>query len=258
MVSTIELVAINANNNNIKARRLDTGDKMVWRGRNYPPLVVEGEIFEVEPEKAWVFNKAHFVSGKIVSNRIDITALGLEPLPVNCFDRRRREYEMEQVIPGAIEDEMEDPITDAVDLKNMGRIDEAWEVLNRVVEQDMRCIDAHVHMGLFTFGDGQSEYWTKQALKHYTVGVELGNYFLGLSFSGKLPWGLIDNRPYLRALHGQCLCYWALNDFNAAAESARLILKLNPPDNQGVRFILPDIEKRIPRQSITSRERQRS
>ncbi|MEN6325264.1 MAG: hypothetical protein ABFD18_03510 [Syntrophomonas sp.] len=247
-MSTIELVAICTNNNNIKARRLDTGEKVVWRGRNYPSLVVEGEIFEVEPEKEWFFNKAHFISGKIVSNRIDIAALELEPLAVNCFDRRKREYEMEQVIPGAMEDEMEDPITDAVDLKNMGQIDEAWKVLNNVVEQDIRCIDAHVHMGNFTFGDGQAEYWVKSALKHYTVGVELGNYFLGPGFAGKLPWGLIDNRPYLRALHGQCLCYWALNDFEAAADIARLLLKLNKSDNQGVRFILPDIEKRVPYQ----------
>jgi hypothetical protein len=197
---TNELVAINAYNNNIKARRLDTGEKMVWRGRNYSPLLVEGEIFEVEPEKEWLFNKAHFISGKIISNRIDIAALGLEPLPVNCFNRRRREYEMEQVIPGARDDEIDDPITNAVDLKNMGRIDEAWEVLNRVIEQDLRCIDAHVHMGSFKFGDGRGEYWVKQALKHYTVGVELGNFFLGPGFTGKLPWGLIDNRPYLRAL----------------------------------------------------------
>ena len=240
-MSTIELVAINANNNNIKARRLDTGEKIVWRGSNYPQLVVEGEIFEVESEREWVFHKAHFISGKIISNRIDIADLDLEPLLVNCIDRRKREYEMEQVIP----DEMEDPITDAVDLKNMGQIDEAWKVLTIVIEQDLRCIDAHVHMGHFKFGDGQDVYWVKQALKHYTVGVELGEYFLGPNFTRKLPWGLIGNRPYLRALHGQCLCYWALKEFNAAAESARRILKLNPSDNQGIRFILPDIEKRI-------------
>jgi hypothetical protein len=43
-------------------------------------------------------------------------------------------------------------ILTTLDLKNMGRVDEAWEVLNRVVEQDLRGIDAHVHMGNFKFG----------------------------------------------------------------------------------------------------------
>lgn len=241
-MSTIEMVAISAGNNNIKAWRIDNGERVVWRGRNYDPAVVEGEIFEIKLEKAWVFNKGHFITGKIISNRIDISALGLEPLPVHCIDFRKREYEMEQVIPGAQADEIEDPITDAVDLKNMGLIDEAWDLLCRLLEQDLRCIDAHVHMGNFTFGDGQSEYWVRQALTHYSVGVEMGRFFLGSSFSGKLPWGLIDNRPFLRALHGQCLCYWALNDSASAAKVARYLLKLNPDDNQGVRLILPDIE----------------
>lgn len=245
-MSIIEMVAICTGTNNITARCLDTGEKIVWRGRNYPQRVVEGEIFAVEPEKDWFFNKAHFINGKIVSNRIDIPALGLEPLPVYCFNRKTREYEMEQVIPGAWEDEMEDPITDAVDLKNMGRIDEAWEVLHKIIDQDLRCIDAHVHMGHFQFGDGQGEYWVEQALKHYNVGVEMGDFFLGPFFKGKLPWGLIDNRPFLRALHGQCLCYWALNDFPAAERVANNILGFNPQDNQGVRFILPDIRKRVP------------
>jgi len=245
-LATIELVAISAGNNNITAYRLDTMDKVVWKGSNYPSLVVEGEIFEVEPEKEWTYKKTPYISGKIISQRIDIPALELVPLPVHCIDKRNQEYEMEQIIPGACPDEMEDPITEAVELKNMGRMDEAWELLNQVIKQDLRCIDAHVHMGHFKFGDGLSEYWVKQALKHYTVGAELGNFFLGYFFDGKLPWIAIDNRPYLRALHGQCLSYWALGNFQAAAEIARSILKLNKPDNQGIRFILSQIEDRIP------------
>ncbi len=245
-MASIELVAIYAGNNSITAYCLDTREKVVWKGSNYPSLVVEGEIFEVEPEKEWTFHKTRYISGKIISQRIDIPALELDPLPVHCIDKRKQEYEMEQIIPGACPDELEDPISDAVELKNMGQYDEAWEILNRVVKQDLRCIDAHVHMGNFKFGNGLSEYWVKQALKHYTVGAELGEFFLGYFFAGKLPWAAIDNRPYLRALHGQCLSNWALGDFETAAEIARTLLKLNKPDNQGIRFILPQIESRIP------------
>ena len=245
-MTTIELVAISAGNNNITAYRLNTLEKVVWKGNNYPALVVEGEIFEVEPEKEWTYKKTPFISGKIISQRIDIPVLELVPLPVHCIDKRKQEFEMEQIIPGARPDEMDDPITDAVELKNRGCMDEAWELLNQVIKQDLRCIDAHVHMAHFKFGDGLSEYWVKQALKHYTVGAELGHFFLGYSFNGKLPWSAIDNRPYLRALHGQCLCYWALGDYEAAAEIARSLLKFNKSDNQGIRFILPEIEAGIP------------
>ena len=204
------------------------------------------EIFEVEPEKEWTYKKTPYISGKIISQRIDIPALELELLPVHCIDKRKQEFKLEQVILGTQNYEMDDPITDEVELKNMGRMDEAWDLLYHVIKQDLRCIDAHVHMGHFKFGDGLSAYWVKQSLKHFTMGAELGHYFLGYSFDGKLPWSAIDNRPYLRALHGQCLCYWALGNYKAAADIAHSLLKLNKSDNQGIRFILPEIEAGIP------------
>jgi hypothetical protein len=35
--------------------------------------------------------------------------------------------------------------------------------------------------------------------------------------SAGMPWGLIDNRPYLRCLHGKGLCLWRLGRVQEAA-----------------------------------------
>ena len=53
-----------------------------------------------------------------------------------------------------------------------------------------------------------------------------------------LPWGLIDNRPFLRCLHGFGLCLWHLERFEEAGRIFDRMLWLNPSDNQGVRFLV--------------------
>ncbi len=53
-----------------------------------------------------------------------------------------------------------------------------------------------------------------------------------------LPWGIIDNRPYLRCLHGYGLSLWQLGRIEEAAKVFERLLWLNPTDNQGVRFLV--------------------
>lgn len=52
----------------------------------------------------------------------------------------------------------------------------------------------------------------------------------------------VDNRPFLRALHGLGLCQWRLGDFTAARETFWRLLMLNPYDNLGVRFLIDEVE----------------
>ena len=249
-MKTVELVSIRSTFESVTAYRLDTKEKIIWRGENDDNFIVQGEIFKVLPEKEWTFGHSTYIKGEIIRQRIDIPALGLVPLQVHLRDPKSKEYEMDQVIPGMDYDTYENPIDKAVELRSRGFIRQAMDTLIKVVKEDLRFIDGHVHLGNLKFSDGLHDYFTKIAYKHYTVGVELGNFFLGDQFSGKLPWGLLDNRPYLRALHGQCLCYWALNQFEEAEKVARNLLKLNKDDNQGVRFILPDIKNKLPYKDI--------
>ncbi|MBD3334443.1 MAG: hypothetical protein GF355_02915 [Candidatus Eisenbacteria bacterium] len=49
-------------------------------------------------------------------------------------------------------------------------------------------------------------------------------------------WGVVETRPYMRARAGLAECLVLAGDARAALEHHREILRLNPDDNQGVRF----------------------
>jgi tetratricopeptide (TPR) repeat protein len=84
----------------------------------------------------------------------------------------------------------------------------------------------------------------EDAMRYYEAGLRIGEMALGEGFDGLLPWGLIDNRPFLRCMHGYGLCLWRLNRFEEAAEVLGRMLWLNPSDNQGMRFEIGEVRAR--------------
>jgi tetratricopeptide (TPR) repeat protein len=149
----------------------------------------------------------------------------------------RPEFEMEQVLPGwDSEDPFSDPIGESNDLRDSGDGAGAYMLLMDLCQVDLRCLDAHAHLGNFIF-----DYRPKQAVRHYEAGVRIGELSLGESFDGLLPWGWIDNRPFLRRMHGFGLCLWRLGRFEEAARIFDRMLWLNPSDNQGVRLLIGDV-----------------
>jgi tetratricopeptide (TPR) repeat protein len=51
-------------------------------------------------------------------------------------------------------------------------------------------------------------------------------------------WGILDTRPYMRARAGLAQCLWMLGERQQAIEHYTAMLRLNPNDNQGVRYKL--------------------
>jgi hypothetical protein len=60
-------------------------------------------------------------------------------------------------------------------------------------------------------------------------------------FKGALRWGWIDNRPFLRCLHGLAVSAWRLGEHDSAETLCWALLWLSPGDNQGVSGILAEI-----------------
>ena len=144
---------------------------------------------------------------------------------------------MEQVLPGADPDDpISDPIIESNDRKDSGDRAGAYKILMDLCQADLRCLDAHSHLGNLAF-DGRPA----DAIRHYEVGFRIGELSLGNDFDGLLPWGFIDNRPFLRCMSGFGLCLWRLGRFDDAAIIFNRLLWLNPCDNQGARFLLDDI-----------------
>jgi len=76
---------------------------------------------------------------------------------------------------------------------------------------------------------------------YYEKGVAAGRRALGEKIfkEGKGHfWGALETRPYMRAHAGLMQCLWDAGNHDAAIDHAREMLKLNPNDNQGIRYIL--------------------
>jgi tetratricopeptide (TPR) repeat protein len=54
-------------------------------------------------------------------------------------------------------------------------------------------------------------------------------------------WGIIETRPFMRALHALGLEHMVRKELHLAQKLFERMLKLNPNDNQGVRYILLDV-----------------
>ena len=228
--------------------------------------IVPGQIATVKVAKRWTYSGQAYLSGTIESKRLDVKALGLVPLllnehelwdptaqywgepedPIDAYAQPiiaagpRPQFEMEQVLPGEDPEEpWSDPIGLANDLHYAGDVDGAYDAFMSLCRADLRCLDAHAHLGNLSFQERPQD-----AIQHYEVGVRIAELSLGDNFQGVLPWGHIDNRPFLRCLHGYGLCLWRLGRFEECAQVFDRMLWLNPSDNQGIRCMIDEVRLR--------------
>ena len=226
---------------------------------------VPGQIATITPKKVWSFNGHPYMSADEVTDlRVDVSALGLVPLKVRDYgdwdpsthpwgDEPLEEWaqailgagprpdcELEVISPSFIPSSgstVDGPLVDAMHLLAEGEREEARQLFEEILAEDLRCLDAHAHLGQMVF-----EFDPREALRYFAVGVEIGNMSLGPEFKGLLRWGITENRPFLRCLQGQGLCLWRQNRGEEARAVFERLLRLNPTDNQGVRFLLADLK----------------
>lgn len=102
-----------------------------------------------------------------------------------------------------------------------------------------RCVDAKnilasIHMDRFEFVEAERIY--KEA-----IADAVSQQGEKIKIEGIPYWGEIDTRPYMRARHGLGLCSINLGKFQDALNEFKILLHLNPNDNQGIRFLLADV-----------------
>ena len=97
------------------------------------------------------------------------------------------------------------------------------------------CADAYV---LLAEEEAKS---AAEALAYYRKGVEAGEQALGpkgfKQCAGHF-WGFLETRPYMRARAGLAAALDALGEVDAAISHYQDMLRLNPGDNQGIRYVL--------------------
>jgi tetratricopeptide (TPR) repeat protein len=159
----------------------------------------------------------------------------LENLP----DRRVMEGVMQQLVDGLQgQDNQDTPLRKAQALIYQAfqepvegrRVELAHEALALCPD----CADAHVLLA-------EHARSRKEALRQYEVAVAAGERALGREVferDASRFWGILETRPYMRARLGLALSLWTAGRRDEAVGHLQDMLRLNPNDNQGVRYTL--------------------
>ena len=226
-----------------RVRVLATGEVLTVRAGDLWH-VMPGHVVSLVLKRRWRHLGHLYGEGELRDARIDVPALGLPPLrleergPLDHPEAAgRTAYEMEQALPWTSPGSNFDPILVAVERKQRGDIRGAVLLLMELLTEDLRCLDAHGHLGNLVFPTHP-----EHALIHYEIGVAIGEYALGPAFAGALPWSYLDNRPFLRCLHAQGLALWRLGRLEDAARTFERLLWLDPADGQGAESLLTAVQ----------------
>jgi tetratricopeptide (TPR) repeat protein len=261
---SMDIVVYSVGSRTARGRAVGTGERVSLRVPNLRDLL-PGEIASVHVEERRQTGKTLYLSGFVIEQWLDVVALELVPLrlePRDIWDPaeeywgedgeplpdwaapiiqagQRAAFEMEQVIPGVDWDDIDDdPIVEAAELTSTGYPADARRLLMNLLARDLRCLDAYAHLGNICFARAPDA-----ALRHYQVGIRIDELTLGPDFDDVLPWSWVDNRPFLRCLHGYGLCLWRLGHGAEAAAVVERLLWLNPSDNQGARVVWEDLRR---------------
>lgn len=135
---------------------------------------------------------------------------------------------------------LEDPLHDAQDL-----VYDGWEALGENVRQAERHFRkalegdpflADAYNGLAGVAEARNNLAAAEA--HYRKAYELARETLGTeSPKAFYWWGELETRPYMRARQGLGWIYWQTGRYHEAIGEYETLLRLNPNDNQGARYV---------------------
>ena len=245
----VELVVLSVKERAARCR-LPGSDRVITLRASRLWDVVPGEIVVVKPRKQWSYAGHPYLSGEIESTRLDVAALGLVPLrledrgiwnPESITGARRtnrsrsgpsrsspaardRSSRWSRSFRAADPEDIDsDPIIEANELKDAGdarrRTDPDGALRGRPPLPGRPRPSRQLRL----------RHRPKDAIRHYEVGVRIGELSLGPDFDGLLPWGYIDNRPFLRCMHGFGLCLWRLGRSRRPSASSTGCSGSTPP-----------------------------
>jgi len=109
----------------------------------------------------------------------------------------------------------------------------AAKSFRRALEVDPRHADAHNHLGIISLEARK----LKAAEQHFRAAIDGGQRHLERNGTA-VRWDRIENRPYLRGLANLALVLAEQKKWTEALTIHRRMLKLNPNDDQGVRYLI--------------------
>jgi tetratricopeptide (TPR) repeat protein len=146
---------------------------------------------------------------------------------------RAASHEWEFVYP-KIYDQLMDEFNKGCESFEEGNLVETERIFKSVLTQMPDHLDAIHHLAMVQSEQGL----VKQARDLWEQSVRIGRKAFPPEFElghDHLEWGWLDNRPFLRCLHGLALAKYKDGKVHDALQLFQELLSLNPNDNQGVR-----------------------
>ena len=196
-----------------KDRKKDESNAEKENGSTFDPRAAEVTLFRLDQ----LLKQQEFESTEAVQSflgRLDWNAVfASEPDSMTALERAQ------------------DRMYDAWSASGSQRVDLAREAL----EISPDCSDAYVLLA------EESAASPEEALEFFRQGMLAGERTLAPHYfedsAGRF-WGIVATRPYMRAREGFALCLALLGRTDEAVPHFREMLRLNPQDNQGIRFRL--------------------
>jgi len=138
---------------------------------------------------------------------------------------------VEEAAPDSSLEEAQDIMVQAWEATGARRV----KLARKALEVCPDCADAYVLLA------EEVAQTPAEARAFYEQGVKAGERALGPDARKELKghyWGVLETRPYMRARFGLAQCLWEMGELREAADHMSALLKLNPDDNQGVRYSL--------------------
>ncbi len=140
------------------------------------------------------------------------------------------------MFPGALDSNREramDTLGRGLDLLEQGDEAGAGRYFFKSVEIDPTYADGYNHLANIVWRKGdwrQAESLYRKAQRYAEPEVQ--------DIPRGVFWGVLEARPYMRALYGLGLTLWKQGRLEEAIDILRRMLELNPNDNQGVRYLM--------------------
>lgn len=161
-----------------------------------------------------------------------------QPYPIRLEKRGRNEWEF--AWPGELLGLM-DKLRTGCNYLQEGDLNRARRLFSSIVRKCPYFIDALNYLGLIEWHMGNPV----SAENYYLRAYETGQSVLPPEFRGRLPWGWIDNRPFLQALHGLALVKLRRGYTDEAGRLFEQLISLDPDDHLEAGPILDDIKKGV-------------
>jgi tetratricopeptide (TPR) repeat protein len=143
-----------------------------------------------------------------------------------------------------LDERVTDMFYDALDDLDAGALGQAETNLRLLLDGYPEFIDAHHHLAVIL--DERRRH--KEARQRWEVALRIGRNAFPKTFKRgrhRLPWGILDNRPFLRVCQSWAIKMLEEEKIPDALTMCEEMLSMNPNDNQGMRAIAIDCYFRL-------------